>query len=177
MCAMNNPPFNGVKNIPDYSEMQLAYSNMPPFTEQNLSGSPDDGRFPKVFKEILKAIKAEAEATDFYQRLSRFAPNQKHRDDIMHALEDERIHLRQFTNLYVRLTGCQPVYKPERKMFQTYIEGLKMAYRDELEAYEHYRNIYLLTRNPMIRDVFFRGFTDEIEHAVRFGFLISGYKK
>lgn len=66
----------------------------------------------------------------------------------------------------------QPVYRPQRKSFHNLQEGLRLAYQDELEAYEFYRDIYLMTSHPLIRDVFFRALTDESEHALRFGFLI-----
>ncbi|QPA33093.1 ferritin-like domain-containing protein [Anoxybacillus caldiproteolyticus] len=130
------------------------------------------GKSQRVFRAILDAIKSEAAAIDFYTRLIRLAPNAQHQNDIRHALEDEKIHLKQFTELYINLTGQQPVYNVEKTTFHSYEEGLKIAYKDELEAYEEYRNSYLLTQDPLIRDVFFKAFTDEIEHAIRFGFLI-----
>jgi rubrerythrin len=125
----------------------------------------------RLNSNILKAIKSEAEAIDFYQRLLKFAPGHRGQDDISHALEDERIHLRDFSQLYYSLTGMQPVYRPKKIAFHNLQEGLRLAYQDELEAYEFYRDIYLMTSHPLIRDVFFRAMTDEIEHAMRFGFL------
>ena len=82
--------------------------------------------------------------------------------------------MKQFTDLYVALTGRQPVYQIDKVTFNTYREGLQKAYEAELEAYEEYRNSYLLTQNLPVRDVFFRALTDEIEHATRFGFLLVG---
>jgi rubrerythrin len=132
------------------------------------------GKCQQIFNAILDAIKGEAAAIDFYTRLVQLAPNKKHREDILHALEDEKIHLKEFTKLYTDLTGKKPIYQVKKTTFQSYEEGLRKAYEDELEAYEDYRDSYLLTQNPPVRDVFLRAFTDEIEHATRFGFLILG---
>jgi len=129
------------------------------------------GQFAQVTKAVLDAIIGEATAIDFYNRLLTAAPNQKHKENIHHALEDEKIHLQLFTQLYIALTGQQPIYQIKKEEFSNYNEGLRMAYEDELEAYENYRNAYLLTQDQYIRDVFFRAMTDENEHAMRFGFL------
>ncbi|MEC3159426.1 ferritin-like domain-containing protein [Bacillus thuringiensis] len=146
----------------------------PSIPHQDLTFRTEQGKCQQVFTAILSGIKGEASAIDFYTRLVPFAPNQKHKNDILHALEDEKTHLKEFTQLYITLTGQQPMYQVERKQFNSYKEGLQMAYEDELEAYEEYRNAFLLTQNLSVRDVFFRAFTDEIEHAMRFGFLLTG---
>jgi len=124
-----------------------------------------------LLTHLLKAIKSEAEAIDFYERLLRFSPGTPQQEDIRHVLADERIHLRDFTRLYCSLTGTQPVYTLQKTTFHNLQEGLRIAYRDELEAYEFYRNTYLMTADPTVRDIFFRALTDEIEHAIRLGFL------
>lgn len=69
------------------------------------------------------------------------------------------------------MTGVQPNYQINPVQFNDFKEGIKFVYREELEAYEFYRDIYLMTQNLTIRDVFLRRLTDEIEHATRFGFL------
>lgn len=157
---------------PPITNPYFYYSN-PSMPYQDLTLRNEQGKCQQVFTAILAGIKGEASAIDFYTRLAPLAPNQKHKNDILHALEDEKIHLKEFTQLYINLTGQQPMYQVERKQFNSYKEGLQMAYEDELEAYEEYRNAFLLTQNPPVRDVFFRAFTDEIEHAMRFGFLLT----
>jgi rubrerythrin len=132
------------------------------------------GKFQELLNAIFEGIKGEAAAIDFYSRLIKNAPNKKHREDIQHALEDEKIHLKKFTKLYKSLSGQDPVYQIKKTKYDTYEEGLRMAYEDELEAYEDYRNSYLLTQNLQVRDVFFLALTDEMEHATRFGFLLMG---
>ncbi|TLS38356.1 ferritin-like domain-containing protein [Pseudalkalibacillus caeni] len=115
------------------------------------------------------AIKGEATAIEFYKRLAKAAPDKEQKEDVLHALEDEKKHFEAFTQLYIQLTGIKPEYSIEKVMFNSYKEGLERAYKMELEAYEEYRDSYLLTRDQTIRDVFFLAMTDEIEHAMRFG--------
>ncbi|MCM3109477.1 ferritin-like domain-containing protein [Lederbergia lenta] len=85
------------------------------------------GKCQQVFEAILAGIKGEASAIDFYNGLVNLAPNQKHKNDILHALEDEKVHLKQFTDLYVTLTGRQPMYQIDKVTFNTYQEGLQKA--------------------------------------------------
>ncbi|RSL34089.1 cupin domain-containing protein [Salibacterium salarium] len=129
-----------------------------------------------VVESILAGIKGEAEAIDFYSRLADAAPNEEHKNDILRALEDEKVHLQQFTDLYISLTGRQPVYDIDNVTFNTYNEGLKKAYEAELKDYEEYRKSYAFTQHTPFRDVFLRAGTDEIEHAERFNFLSSNEK-
>lgn len=167
---MNYPPDQGKENVQDYMNMQLAYGS----NHQGMNGQTEhclDEGFQPLVDEICKSIKGEAEAINFYTRLLKIAPNKKHREDIKHALNDERIHLRYFTGLYRQLTGAQPFYKTEKARFSNYYDGLKKAFYDEIEAYEMYRDIYLMTNDPMIRDIYLKAFTDEMEHASRFSFL------
>jgi rubrerythrin len=136
-----------------------------------------NGKFQELLSAIMEGIKGEATAIDFYSRLVKNAPNEKHREDIQHALDDEKIHLKEFTQLYKNLSGQEPVYQITKTKYNSYEDGLRIAYEDELEAYEDYRNSYLLTQSLQVRDVFFRALTDEMEHATRFGFLLVGLNK
>jgi len=105
--------------------------------------------------------------------LAKAAETSEQRQAIEHALEDEKIHLRTFTQLYQTLTGKKPVYQTKITRFRNFQEGLRIAYEQELEAYETYRDNYLSTQDPMIRDAFFRAMTDEIEHALRFSHVLN----
>lgn len=130
-----------------------------------------DSGSAQIVNKVLDGIKAEATAIEFYTRLAEIAPTSEAKADILHALDDEKIHLQKFSELYLRLTGMQPIYQIVPVSFNSFQDGAREAYRTELEAYEEYRNAYLMTQDPIIRDVFLRAFTDEIEHAIRFGKL------
>lgn len=147
--------------------------NVPPYYNpyyvDSSAYSPRSGQnsHQQVVEALLAGIKREASAIDFYSRLAECAPNQRHKKAIQQGLEDKHIHLRQFTDLFVTLTGQNPQYHTEQVDFQSYREGLQKAYETELEDYHSYRNSYLLTQNLPVGNVFFRAFADEIEHATR----------
>lgn len=143
------------------------FGNVPMHMTKNSQGTE------QLTQDLLKAIKGEATAIDFYSRLAKLAPNQKQQNEIFHIIEDEKTHLKNFTVLFAMITGTHPVYQVNKVRFNTYREGLQMAFDDELSDYETYRNHYLLTEDPFIRDLFLRAFTDEIKHATRFNSFLS----
>lgn len=124
-----------------------------------------------VFEAIIDGIKREASAIDLYSRLVNVAPNQKHKNNILHALEDKKVHFNQLTNLFITLTGRQPMYQIDQVTFQSYKEGLKKAQEAGVEGYEEYRKNGLLTQYPLVQHVFLHASTSGKENAARFSFL------
>ncbi|EST12560.1 ferritin family protein [Sporolactobacillus laevolacticus] len=124
-----------------------------------------------LIKDILGSIKGEATGVDFYGRLAEAAPTPQMREDILRIQHDEHDHFLMYSRLYTQLTGTKPVFQITPVQFQSFRQGLQIAYRDELEDYEKYRNFYLMTHDQTLRDIFFRAFSDEIKHAVRIGFM------
>ena len=117
-------------------------------------------------EELVNAMQGEAEDKLFYERLMRMAPTREEADIIKQIRTDEIKHYEAFEDLYRRMTGRNPrVPETDKPTFRTYMEGVELAFFDELEAYEHYRDLYLSTQNPRIRDIFLDAFTDENEHA------------
>jgi mannose-6-phosphate isomerase-like protein (cupin superfamily)/rubrerythrin len=154
-------------NVPSYSyPYDYSKANSPSFMARSSQNSHQ-----QVLEVLLAGIKGEASAVDFYSRLAQSAPNQRHKKAIQQALEDKQVHLKQFTDLFVTLTGQSPQYQIEQVDFRSYQEGLQKAYEAEVEDYHEYRNSYLLTQYLPVGNVFFRAFADEIEHATRFGCL------
>lgn len=127
--------------------------------------------------QLLKAMKGEAEARKYYKRLLGMAPNEKEEDIIEHFYEDETKHFSKFRMLFEMITGKEPelgsVKAPD---FDSYLDGVEQAILDELEAYEFYRDIYLSSNNPIVRDVFFEALTDENEHAAHLNYLYTKNK-
>ncbi|WP_245243660.1 cupin domain-containing protein [Mesobacillus selenatarsenatis] len=154
-------------NVPSYS---YPYDNSRTYSPNFMARSSQNGH-QQVLEALLAGIKGEASAVDFYSRLAQSAPNQRHKKAIQQALEDKQVHLKQFTDLFITLTGQSPQYQIEQVEFDSYQEGLKKAYETEVEDYHEYRNSYLLTQYLPVGNVFFRAFADEIEHATRFGCL------
>lgn len=151
-------------NVPTYSYPYYVDSSA---YSPNVMARSSHNSHQQVLGALLAGIKGEASAVDFYSRLAKSAPNRRHKKAIQQALEDKQIHLRQFTDLFVTLTGHNPQYHFDQVDFQSYREGLQKAYETEVEDYHAYRNSYLLTQNLPVGNVFFRAFADELEHAIR----------
>lgn len=125
-------------------------------------------------EQLIKAMKGEAEARLFYERLISMAPNLQEAEIIRHFLDDEINHYRNFRMLYRRVTGTEPVLPPlVPPLFPNYVSGIEEAILDELEAYEFYRDLYLGSCNPMVRNIFFEALTDENEHAAHLNYLYT----
>lgn len=142
-----------------------------PIYQSNFMSRNSQGMNQPVYGDLLAGLKREASAVDFYSRLANVAPNQTHKNDILHALEDKKFHWKQFNDLYIALTGTQPSYQIDQVTFQDYREGLQKAYELEVEGYEEFRNRCLQSQHPLVRDVFLRVLAEEKEHATRFELL------
>ncbi|GAE35979.1 cupin domain-containing protein [Halalkalibacter akibai] len=129
------------------------------------------GQDYQVIDAVLGGIKREARSVEIYRRLAGTAPNQIHKQNILHALEGKKALLSQFENLYVQLTGNQPVYKINKIPFQGYNEGLEKAYEAELDSFDYYQRSLMLTRHPHVQELLGRAITAEQEAAARFQFL------
>lgn len=120
-----------------------------------------------VLSALLAAIKNEANEIQFYNDLSTFAPNQKHKHKIYNIIEDETKHLQQFIDLYVRLTGTKPIYEVSKIVINSYEKAIEEAIDDEIRDYDFYRSLVLKTNNPFIQNVLLQAYMDEIKHAVQ----------
>ncbi len=128
-------------------------------------------------EQLIEAMKGELTARRYYEKLIPMAPNKKEADIIRHFLEDEKKHFSKFRMLYKNMTGMQPVIPPVKEpTFTNYLEGVEQAILDELDAYKFYRDIYLSTMNPYVRNIFLEAFTDENEHASHLNYLYAKNK-
>ncbi len=129
------------------------------------------GNDQQVFEALLSAMKRESSAYDLYNRLAHVAPTQNHKTNILQALEYKKTHLNQFNNLYITLTGRQPMYQFDKVNFHSYREGLKKAHDALVEGYEEYRNNCSLTQYPLVQNSFLYASNAEREIANRFSLL------
>lgn len=127
--------------------------------------------YPQFLVNLEDAINEEAAAIRFYQKLMDLAPDAEQREFIEHAHEEEIEHFKTFIALYRQLTGHEAVVKVKDTVFPDYKSGIREAFEQELEAADLYQKMYLASRNPEIRDIFFKSMTDEMEHATRFSFI------
>lgn len=126
--------------------------------------------YTKFIAQLKQAIDDEASAAQFYTSLAAMTPDAV-RDFVTHARDDELTHLKMFRRLYRKLTGRDVEARASKTEFTDWQAGVEVAFRRELEAFERYRDMYLGTRIPSVRDVLFKAMTDEMEHAQRFLFL------
>ncbi len=149
-----------------YSYPYYAYGNAPHhsgYMSRNEHGTDQQG-----FDTLLTAIKKEASAVDLYHRLAQVAPDQKQKNDIIHALQNKTAHLNHYTNLYFSLTGSQPMYEIDQVPFRSYREGLQKAHEAGVKAYEEYRNNILFTQNPLVQNMLLHASNCEKENVTRF---------
>lgn len=138
---------------------------------EEMSSAPftDQTRFLQL---VLQAIYNERSAQLLYRDLEVRAETPFQKRQIRHAYDDEVKHERLLNQLYHNLTGQHPQVayppRPEIPDFQTAIRG---AFEDELEAVELYRDMYLMTYLPWVRDVMIQLLTDEFEHSTRFSYI------
>jgi mannose-6-phosphate isomerase-like protein (cupin superfamily)/rubrerythrin len=125
----------------------------------------------QVYEAILDGIKREASAIDLYSRLANVTPNQKHKNNILYALDNKKYHLNQFTNLFILLTGRQPIYQINKVSFHSYRDGLQKAIEAGVEGFEEYQKNRLLTPYPLVQNVFLYASAGEKENATRFAAL------
>ncbi|MDN4074851.1 ferritin-like domain-containing protein [Fictibacillus terranigra] len=153
------------------------YNPFDPYAERQQQAQGQQQQQQQTYQQLLNilmsSIIGEATAIDFYTRLAKDAPNEYSKNVLLSAAKDEKAHLHLFTRLYTSLTGKEPKYKIRPVKITNFRQSLFEAYEDELSDYEKYRNAYLLTQDPSIRDTFFRPFSDEIKHATRFSFLLN----
>ena len=130
----------------------------------------------KFLQDIEAALADEKAAAKFYEMLMAMAPTNWQKEQIKHARDDEIKHYHMLHQLYLNLTGREPKVKEKEVKVTNYLEGLKEAFNDELEAAEFYRRMMLSTYNQYIRDILFEIMTDEMEHASRFTFVYADAK-
>lgn len=129
--------------------------------------------FNEFLGNIEEALADERAAAVFYQRLMDMAHNDWQREQINHAREDELKHYHMLHQLYVQLTGREPVVAEKEVKVTTFCAGLRQAVDDELGAMDMYRGMMLSTYLPWVRDILFVIMTDEMEHATRFSMVYA----
>jgi mannose-6-phosphate isomerase-like protein (cupin superfamily)/rubrerythrin len=134
-----------------------------PHMPRNFQGVEEEAE-----EALLSGMKREAAAIDLYSQLFYIAPDWHHKNTIQHELVNKNARLQQFTDLYLAITGRQPVYQIEKPSFKSYHEGLQRAYETEIEGSQEYRKSYDLTQNPQVRSLLSWAFEEEEEIVARF---------
>lgn len=134
-----------------------------------------DNMHYKINKNLLcDFLRGEHTAAQFYQRLIATLDNEEHCEVIGKIRDDEIKHVIMLANLYKCLYRCEPTACCGTEVIPVNaVDGLNSSVMDELDAYEEYRNTYLMNCDPKVRAVFFELMTDEIEHSIREMYILK----
>ncbi|MCD5323258.1 MULTISPECIES: cupin domain-containing protein [Pontibacillus] len=151
-------------------------SHIEPYQDDVYYRSGDINRSnEQIADALLTGIIGEATAVDFYYRLAQATTNETQRRSIHDALKKEQAHLQRFTDLYTEIKGNNPAYQIDRISFNTFEEGLDLAYEIQSRNYGAYRDRYEHPQLSPVQDLFLRACNDEAEIAERFNAL-SGHE-
>ncbi|WP_433745856.1 ferritin family protein [Falsibacillus pallidus] len=127
----------------------------------------------QLLNDIQKAINAEYSAIACYAKIAGMAPTQQEKNKILEIQKDEKRHLEEFTQIFIKLTGKKPSYQIIEECPSTYKAGIEFAFKDEQEAVDSYLDIADKVQDPAIKDRFRRAASDEQNHAVWFLYFLQ----
>lgn len=130
---------------------------------------------PELVNDVLRAIRDEVHAYYFYETLAEIAPTDRERQTIKSIQQDEARHYHWFTMILQRLGGQIPEI-PEGRTPLNYVEGLKEAIVDELNAASFYQNVAYNTDDRHIQMHFMHASHDEQRHASWLQYMLTGMR-
>lgn len=132
-------------------------------TRMNMSGGIS-GRDILLEDDIVKAITGETQAYYYYENLAELAPDNEDQRIIKGIQEDEAKHYYWFTTILRRMGGEIPRI-PSGEAPEDFVDGVKKAIMDELQANEFYLDIAYRATDPYIEMHFTHASQDEQRHA------------
>jgi rubrerythrin len=131
----------------------------------------------RVTDLILEAMKDERSDRAKYKMLMEMTDDDKIREQIQFAYNDEGKHYKLFQNIYHQLTNQHiEIPYPEPMHYDNLIDAVETSINGELEAVELYRKIKAMLPNKEMQDTLYEIITDEQEHATRFVYIYSMMK-
>jgi rubrerythrin len=131
-------------------------------------------REKNVLELIKEAMMDERHDRIKYGNMKEMTKNEKIKNQINFAFEDEGKHYKMFQQIYYMLTGKTiDIPQPKVETYNKLIDAIETSINGELEAVELYRKIQSLMPNQKLRDMLFEIITDEQEHATRFVYVFS----
>ncbi|MDF2961185.1 MAG: hypothetical protein K0S39_2920 [Paenibacillus sp.] len=128
----------------------------------------------KFLEQIAWSVNHTATLVRAYALLVKLAPTEEQSEEVNTMMQQEK---RQFTlleALYRELMGGEPSVQPQAQTFITYKDGLQQTASLERAAIRQYRDTYLLTPSPRIRDIFFYALSDGTDHLIGIMMLQQG---
>lgn len=117
-----------------------------------------------LINDIQRAAVLEVQAFNYYQRLISLAANEQQRQIIGSIQRDERMHFHWFTMMLRMMGAQQPLITPG-VLPASFVEGVRIAIRQELEAAAFYQTILNRATAHFIRMHTQRAIYDEQRHA------------
>lgn len=145
--------------------------------KESFMSRQDNNKNDEVLNIIEESIRDEKQDEMFYKNLIDSTVNKLDKEIIMDIRDDERNHRKLLKEVYKILTGNDFVKDESdnniNKPNITYIDGLQMAFMNELKAFEKYRNVLMQMTERTLYNKIFEIMTDEMKHAIKYNYLIN----
>jgi rubrerythrin len=139
--------------------------------QRGMFGMPQEAD-DALINDVIEAIIGEVQAYNFYENLAELAPTDYERDIINSIQNDEARHYHWFTMILQRLGGNLPEI-PAGVLPADFMEGLKIAIQDELNAASFYQNIAYNAVDHQMQMHFMHASHDEQRHASWLQYILS----
>lgn len=131
----------------------------------------------KLIASVKESVGNEAEDEMEYNNMAKLAPNDEQKNVINYIKENEITHNKIFRKIFTELTGvvlplANTTITPESKPQLSYTELLKNAMFGEFKAVERYREMLAYAPNTEIYNMIMYVMTDEINHAIKYSYLL-----
>lgn len=122
----------------------------------------------RFLDQLEWSLRQEFALISQYASLLKLAPEDADFRQLQELLAEDKKHYILLEDLYRELRGREPQLRTEpAETFDRYEDGVRKAIAMALEAAKRYRDTYLLTPSPRVRDIFFLAMTDETDHVTR----------
>jgi rubrerythrin len=139
--------------------------------QRGMYGMPQEAD-AALINDVIEAIIGEVQAYNFYEKLAELAPTDYERDVINSIQNDEARHYHWFTMIIQRLGGNLPEILAG-VLPADFMEGLKIAIQDELNAASFYQNIGYNAVDHQMQMHFMHASHDEQRHASWLQYILS----
>jgi rubrerythrin len=120
----------------------------------------------KFMEQLQWSVNHTATLVRAYAVLVKLAPSAEHATELDAMMQEEKQQFVLLETLCRELKGAESLVQPSAFDFHTYKDGLQQAVSLERAAIRHYRDTYLLTPSPRVRDLFFYALCDGTDHVV-----------
>lgn len=117
-----------------------------------------------LINDIQRAAILEVQAFNYYERLIALAANEQQQQIISSIQRDERMHYHWFTMMLRMMGAQQPIITPGI-LPTSFVEGVRIAIRQELEAAAFYQTIANRAASRFIQMHTVRAIYDKQRHA------------